>query len=130
MPRFAHTVLLVFSGLFGALGVAGAAAASHGGDNRLVAIAAAIAFVHAPALIALAAVPDALMRLRTTAGLLMIMGTLLFSGDLAARSFLGARLFANAAPTGGMILIAAWLAVVAGAIWAVASAGRTPGRPE
>ncbi|GGD27157.1 DUF423 domain-containing protein [Aureimonas glaciei] len=111
--------VLMAAGLLGALGVGGAALAAHGGDNRLIAIAAAIALVHAPCLIALAAVPAENLRLAMPAALLMVVGTLLFSGDLAARTFLGDRLFANAAPAGGMILIGGWLLVAIGAGLAV-----------
>ncbi|BDA85983.1 hypothetical protein Sa4125_35250 [Aureimonas sp. SA4125] len=103
------------AGLFGALGVGGAALAAHGGDNRLIAIAAAIALVHAPALLTLAAVPDEHLRLRAAAGLFLIVGTILFSGDLAIRSLGGERLFVNAAPTGGFFLIVGWLLVTIGA---------------
>ncbi|KKN89899.1 hypothetical protein LCGC14_0234640 [marine sediment metagenome] len=102
-------LLIVFAGLFGAAGVAGAAIAAHGGDTRLVAIAAGIALVHAPALLALAALRPVMPRLSAIAGMLLIAGTLLFSGDLAAREVWGERLFTNAAPLGGMILIGAWL---------------------
>ena len=41
---------------------------------------------------------------------------LLFSGDLAARIAWGERLFANAAPLGGTLLIAGWLSVGAAGI--------------
>jgi hypothetical protein len=34
-----------------------------------------------------------------------------FAGDVFARAFIGHRLFPMAAPTGGTILIAAWLAL-------------------
>jgi uncharacterized membrane protein YgdD (TMEM256/DUF423 family) len=106
---------LVAAGLLGAFGIGGAALAAHGGDNRLIAVAAAIALVHAPALVALAAVPEEHLRLRLPAVILIVVGTLLFSGDLAARALVGDRLFVNAAPTGGMLLIAAWLLVSIGA---------------
>jgi uncharacterized membrane protein YgdD (TMEM256/DUF423 family) len=43
----------------------------------------------------------------------------LFSGDLALRAFAGHRLFPMAAPTGGIILIAAWLALAAAAVIAL-----------
>jgi uncharacterized membrane protein YgdD (TMEM256/DUF423 family) len=42
------------------------------------------------------------------------------SGDIALRAFAGHRLFAMAAPTGGTILIAAWLALAAAAVVALA----------
>nr|WP_304363818.1 DUF423 domain-containing protein [Jiella sp. LLJ827] len=95
--------------MLGAAGVGGAALAAHGGENRLVAIAAALALVHAPALVALAALVLHAPRLIGLAGFGIVVGVALFSGDLATRYFTGDRLFTNAAPSGGMILIAAWL---------------------
>ena len=109
-------IVVIFAGLFGAAGIAGAALAAHGGDIRLVAIAAGIALVHAPALLGISALRAALPKLSAFAGGAMIVGTLLFSGDLAARTALGGRLFVNAAPTGGMVLIAAWLLVAIGGV--------------
>ena len=115
MQNASRTFLIIAAGLLGALGVGGAALAAHGGDNRFIAIAAAIALVHAPVLLALAALPPDLLRLRTLSGLALVLGTVLFSGDLAARSLFGDRLFQNAAPAGGMILMAGWMLIVAGA---------------
>lgn len=121
------TLLIVFSGLFGAAGVAGAAMAAHGGETRLVAIAAAIALVHAPALLSLAALRPVMPRLSAVAGVLIIVGTLLFSGDLAAREVWGERLFANAAPLGGMVLIGAWLVTaISGIVVGMARQRSTP----
>ncbi|HEX2018613.1 MAG TPA: DUF423 domain-containing protein [Aurantimonas sp.] len=120
-------LLILFAGLFGAAGVAGAAMAAHGGEVRLVATAAAIALVHAPALLALAALRPHLRRWADAGGLVMIAGVLLFSGDLATRVLLGDRLFANAAPIGGGLLIAAWLIVTAsGVVRAVAAGANEP----
>ena len=48
-----------------------------------------------------------------------VLGAALFSGDLALRAFTGHRLFVMAAPTGGIILIAAWLALAAAALAAL-----------
>lgn len=123
-------LLIVFAGLFGAAGVAGAAIAAHGGDTRLVAIAAAIALVHAPALLALAVLRPMMPRLSAIAGMLTIAGTLLFSGDLAARVVWSERLFANAAPLGGITLIGAWLVTaIAGIAVGMARQRSTPPAP-
>jgi uncharacterized membrane protein YgdD (TMEM256/DUF423 family) len=109
--------LVCFAGLFGAAGVAGAAVTAHGGGNaQLAAIAAAIALVHAPSLLGLAALVSRMPRFAPLSGLLIIVGTLLFSGDLAARVAWGERLFVNAAPIGGTLLIAGWLMVGAAGI--------------
>ncbi|MEX6504903.1 DUF423 domain-containing protein [Jiella sp. M17.18] len=106
-----RALAIVFSGLYGACGVGGAAVAAHGGDNRLVAIAAAMALFHAPALIALSLVQPMAPRLSGAAIVLMILGVLLFSGDLAMLAATGTRPFEGAAPTGGSAMILAWLLV-------------------
>jgi uncharacterized membrane protein YgdD (TMEM256/DUF423 family) len=103
------------AGLFGLAGVSLAAGAAHGGgDARLLASASAMCLAHAPALLALAIGAD---RIRTAwlAGLLMIVGTLLFAGDLVTLRFTGSGLFPYAAPTGGWAMMLGWLAVAAGA---------------
>jgi uncharacterized membrane protein YgdD (TMEM256/DUF423 family) len=43
----------------------------------------------------------------------------LFSGDIAMRAFAAHRLFPMAAPSGGVILIGAWLALTVAAIAAM-----------
>lgn len=105
--RPARRVLLALAGLTGAAGVALAAAGAHmGGDN--LATASVFLLVHAAAAAGLAA--GALTpRGGTLAAGALLLGAALFAGDLAARAFLGARLFPMAAPAGGMILIAGWL---------------------
>jgi uncharacterized membrane protein YgdD (TMEM256/DUF423 family) len=45
-----------------------------------------------------------------------VVGAALFAGDVSARAFLGHRLFPMAAPSGGMILIAAWLGFAVAAL--------------
>jgi uncharacterized membrane protein YgdD (TMEM256/DUF423 family) len=47
-----------------------------------------------------------------------IIGGALFAADVAARAYLGARLFPMAAPTGGVILIASWLVLALAALMA------------
>lgn len=96
--------------LAGALGVAGSAAASHLGLPNL-AMASTFALLHAPAILAaILAERSGLARpawARIAAGL-MALGLLLFSGALALGSW-GLRPIPMAAPTGGTVLIAAWL---------------------
>ncbi|MBY3383437.1 DUF423 domain-containing protein [Rhizobium laguerreae] len=109
-------VLYLFAGLFGVAGVALAALAAHGGgEASLAASTSAMCLAHAPALLALAL---GNVRLRTAwlAGLLMIVGTLLFAGDLVTLRFSGSGLFPYAAPTGGWAMMLGWLAVAAGAV--------------
>ncbi|MCF6367608.1 DUF423 domain-containing protein [Rhizobium sp. TRM95001] len=102
------------SGILGAAGVALAAAASHGGDARLLETASMMCLVQAPALVALYAVGRR-VRTATLAALVIGLGTLVFAGDLLARHFLDSGLFPMAAPTGGTTMILGWLIVAAGA---------------
>ncbi|HEV7433900.1 MAG TPA: DUF423 domain-containing protein [Pseudorhizobium sp.] len=107
-------LILFLSGVFGAAGVALAAAASHGGDTRLLGTASMMCLVHAPALVALYAAGRR-VRTATLAALVIGLGTLVFAGDLLARHFLGSGLFPMAAPTGGTTMILGWLIVALGA---------------
>lgn len=106
---------LFFAGILGVAGVASAAMASHAsGDPRLMGGASAMCLAHAPALVGLyAAWPT--LRTAAVAALLLIVGTLLFAGDLTMRHFAGHGLFAMSAPAGGLLMMAGWLAVAAGA---------------
>ncbi|MDO9414961.1 DUF423 domain-containing protein [Pararhizobium sp.] len=115
------SALILAAGLMGLAGVALAAAASHG-DPRLLGGASAMCLAHAPALIALYAAYD---RFATAglAALLLGLGTALFAGDLLARQYLGHGLFPMSAPAGGMLMIAGWLAVAAGAFFKRPAAG-------
>ncbi len=75
-------LFFVFAGLFGIAGVALAALAAHGGgEAALAASASAMCLAHAPALLALAIGIEKIKTARL-AGLLMILGTTLFAGDL------------------------------------------------
>ncbi|MGN6306912.1 MAG: DUF423 domain-containing protein [Mesorhizobium sp.] len=99
---------LVFAaGIAGAAGIALSAAEAHTG-GAFTGTAATMLLVHAPALLAIGLVGRSpLLRL---AGLVLVVGLVLFCGDLLARDFLGHRLFPFAAPAGGTLLILAWLA--------------------
>jgi uncharacterized membrane protein YgdD (TMEM256/DUF423 family) len=110
-------VLYLFAGLFGVAGVALAALAAHGGgEANLAASASAMCLAHAPALLALA-LGNTRLRTAWLAGFLMIVGTLLFAGDLVTLRFTGSSLFPYAAPTGGWAMMLGWLAVAAGAVF-------------
>ena len=106
------SVLLAAACAIGALGVIAAAGATHGGGGTRLAAAAQILLAHAPAVlgIALAASGDERpTRLLASAGWTMVVGASLFAADMTARHFLAQPLFPMAAPTGGVLLIGAWL---------------------
>ena len=118
----ALTILIVLAGLMGASGIALAAAGAHAATNAGLDSAAYMLLFHAAALLGGAALlqQGLLWRPLMLAVLVAwVVGAALFSGDIALRAFAGHRLFAMAAPTGGIILIAAWLALAAAAIGAL-----------
>jgi uncharacterized membrane protein YgdD (TMEM256/DUF423 family) len=98
-----------------------AAAGAHAAPNAGLDSAAYMLLFHAAALLGGAALAQQGLLWRPLAlGALVawVVGTALFSGDIAMRAFVGHRLFAMAAPAGGVVLIAAWLALIAAAIGA------------
>jgi uncharacterized membrane protein YgdD (TMEM256/DUF423 family) len=99
----------------GAAGIAASAAAAHAG-GALLAPAALLLLVHAAAILALGAgVGHTAPGLVAMAGLAV--GSLLFAGDMALRTWTGTPLFPMAAPIGGSTAILAWLvAALAAAI--------------
>lgn len=109
-------LLALFAGLAGAGGVAGSAAASHGAAGPDLGIAAQFAMVHAAVILVLALSTVAPRPAFLGAATLMSFGLALFAGDLTVRAFGGPRLFPMAAPTGGTLLILAWLAVAGAAL--------------
>lgn len=102
-------LLLGVAGLVGAIGVMAAATASHGEGSRNLAAIAAIGLAHGPALLALGLAGRG--RLLGGAGALLAGGTMVFMTDLGVREWLGHGMFPGAAPLGGMVMIAGWLAV-------------------
>lgn len=102
-------VLLALAGLIGAIGVASAAAASHGESRNLGSIAM-IGLAHGPALVALALAGRG--KMLRIAGWLIAAGTVVFASDLGVREWLGHGLFPGAAPIGGMAMILGWLALI------------------
>jgi uncharacterized membrane protein YgdD (TMEM256/DUF423 family) len=109
-------IFLMLAGLMGAAGVALLAAGAHASPGAGLDSAGQILLFHAAAIIGgVAALAQGLLaRPAATIALAgFVLGALLFSGDIALRAFAGQRLFPLAAPTGGTILILAWLAVAA-----------------
>lgn len=111
--------LVALACLAGLLGVALSAAAAHIPGADSLKTAAQFLLFHAPAILALTGfgavglVRPALAR--TAAGLLML-GLILFCGDLAVRTWLQHALFPMAAPTGGFALMGGWLVGMLGAL--------------
>ena len=116
-----RTPLYVTAGLLGAAGVALAAVGAHAKPGSGLDSAAHIALFHALAVIAGATLLErgGLQRtLLALACLGWLLGTLLFTGSVALRVLLDVRLFPMSAPTGGVTLIAAWLAFALAALLA------------
>ena len=114
-----ETALLVLAGLIGAAGIMLAAASAHGTPGAGLDSAGYMLLFHAAAVLGGAALLHQGLISRTI-GLValcgFVLGAMLFAGDVASRAYLGSRLFPMAAPTGGMILIAAWLAFALAAL--------------
>ncbi|MER9406963.1 DUF423 domain-containing protein [Mesorhizobium caraganae] len=113
-PAEGSARILVFAGgLCGAAGVALSAAAAHLG-GAFVGTAASFLIMHAP--VFLAGGLAGANRILRIGSLVLLVGLVLFCGDLLARDFVGSRLFPMSAPIGGSLLIAGWLAIAASAL--------------
>jgi uncharacterized membrane protein YgdD (TMEM256/DUF423 family) len=117
------TIIIVLAGLMGAGGVILAAASAHATPGAGLDSAAYMLLFHAAAILGGAALLQQGLLWRPLALIALagwVLGGALFSGDIALRTFAGHRLFAMAAPTGGTLLIVAWLALAAAAVVALA----------
>jgi uncharacterized membrane protein YgdD (TMEM256/DUF423 family) len=116
-----ESALLIFAGLMGAAGIILAAAAAHGASGSGLDSAGYMLLLHAAAVVGGVSLLHQAMLSRTV-GLIalsgFVLGGALFAGDVAARAYIGSRLFPMAAPTGGVILIASWLALALAALTA------------
>ena len=104
--------LMTLAALAGALGEAAAARGQHGGETDM-AIAAGMLLVHAPVLLVLSLMPG--RRVLAIAGYVMLVGLVVFAGNLALRAELGRALVPMATPLGGLGLILGWLGIAVGA---------------
>jgi uncharacterized membrane protein YgdD (TMEM256/DUF423 family) len=99
--------------LAGLLGVALSAAAAHVPGADSLKTAAQFLLFHAPAILALVGLGTAgfaRSNLARVAAGLLVLGLILFCGDLSARTWLQQPLFPMAAPSGGFALMGGWLA--------------------
>ncbi len=107
MTAGVERLFLFFSGLSGAAAMTSYAASAHG-DHAFLGVVAPILLGHAAAFLGFAFLS---VRSRSIywAGILVLLGLVLFAGDLILRDLTGNRLFAMAAPTGGTLMIGGWL---------------------
>ncbi len=118
------TVVVVLAGVMGACGIGLAAAGAHVTTGAGLGSAANMLLFHAAAVVGGAALAQQGVLWRPLALVVLcgwVVGAGLFSGDIALRAFAGHRLFPMAAPSGGIILIVAWLGLAAAAFGAAAS---------
>lgn len=114
----AGRILIVLAGIMGADGVMLAAASAHGVDASRLVSASSMLLFHASAVLgAVALVERGVVhaKIGTAAAFGFFLAASLFAGDLTLRQYVGHGLFPMAAPTGGTLLIASWLALAVGA---------------
>src|SRR5262249_33360896 len=116
--------LVLLAGLMGASGIilAAGGAHAHAAPGAGLDSASYMLLFHAVAVVSGAALLQQgvlLWPLAFAALVAWVLGAALFSGDIALRAFAGHQFFPMAAPTGGIILIAAWLLFAAAAIGAL-----------
>ncbi|MFG1400928.1 DUF423 domain-containing protein [Xanthobacter sediminis] len=111
--------LLLLAGLMGACGVAAAAVSAHVAGGSMLETAAYFLILHAAAVGGLVALAlqvgrgGAALRIGASA---LVLGALLFCGDLSSRALLEAKLLGGSAPFGGSLMIAGWLVVAGSAL--------------
>lgn len=116
----AHRILIGLSGIMGADGVILAAASAHQADASRLGPASSMLLFHACAVLATVALLERgaiHARIGTVAAWGFVVAAALFATDLSLRQFAGHSLFPFAAPTGGTLLIASWLALAVAAAW-------------
>jgi uncharacterized membrane protein YgdD (TMEM256/DUF423 family) len=114
-------IVIALAGLMGVSGVILAAVGAHVAPGTGLDSAAYILLFHAAAVLGATAIlhQGLLWRPSATVALVAwVLGSALFSGDLALRALVGHRLFPMAAPSGGTLLIGGWaLLAIAALLW-------------
>jgi uncharacterized membrane protein YgdD (TMEM256/DUF423 family) len=113
-------ILIILAGVMGADGVILAAAAAHQPDATRLAAASSMLLFHATAVLAVVALAERGVihsRIGIASAWGFVIAAALFAGDLTLRQYTGHGLFPLAAPTGGTLMIASWLALAVAAAW-------------
>jgi len=113
-------VVVVLAAVMGAGGVILAAAAAHQPDATRLASASSMLLFHATAVLASVVLVERGIihpKIGIAAAFGFTVAAALFAGDLTLRQYAGHGLFPMAAPTGGTLLIASWLALAVAAVW-------------
>jgi uncharacterized membrane protein YgdD (TMEM256/DUF423 family) len=113
-------ILIVLAGIMGADGVMLAAASAHGADASRLVSASSMLLFHAGAVLGAVALAERGIvhtKIGIAAAFGFVLAASLFAGDLTLRHYAGNGLFPFAAPTGGTLLIASWLALAVAAAW-------------
>ncbi len=117
-----YQILIALGGLMGAVGIVLTAAGAHGKPGVGLDSAGYLLLIHAVVVLAGSMATQQALILRPLGIAVIcgfILGATLFAADVAARAYLGHRLFPFAAPTGGMIMIMSWLGLIAAALAAL-----------
>jgi uncharacterized membrane protein YgdD (TMEM256/DUF423 family) len=113
-------ILIILAAIMGADGVILAAAAAHQADATRLGPASSMLLFHASAVLGTVALAERGVihaRIGVPAAWGFVVAAALFAADLCLRQYAGHGLFPFAAPTGGTLLIASWLALAVAAAW-------------
>ena len=119
MNRLAR-ILIVLAGIMGADGVMLAAASTHQADASRLGAASSMLLFHACAVLGTITLAERALihaRIGLAAAIGFVIAAGLFACDVTLRQYAGHGLFPFAAPTGGTLLIASWLALAIAAAW-------------
>jgi len=104
----------------GADGIMLTAASAHGAEASRLASASSMLLFHASAVLSAVALTERGVihaHIGIVAAFGFVLAASLFAGDLTMRQYAGHGLFPMAAPIGGTLLIASWLALAVAAAW-------------
>ena len=112
-------IAITLAGLLGASGVILAAVGAHVAPGTGLDNAAYILLFHTTAILGATAILHQGLLWRPSAAVALVawvLGSVLFSGDIALRALADHRLVAMAAPSGGILLIGGWVLLAIAAL--------------